>query len=299
MTVQDWLCVHDRHWQRSSMTNVRELYHGTSLEAALRIQDEGFRIELSGTNAGAMLGDGVYCTTALEKALNYAKDKPHGGVILKMDVGLGRCKTLGHGDPMMTTWHRHGYDSAWSGDGVNGLREENCVRDPSRCKIKELILGNTSKAKRAGYEVRGGRLFREQREQQERQIRERGNVRQIVQNGMNADAWFNLGVVGGGSVQGRYYSKKECYQKALDIEPEFANAWYNLGNLGVDGGGWVQGRRYSQKECYEKFRKNGMRECVFKRSEKGNSVRESREKSRSVNGVRESAITGWSNDWFW
>ena len=47
-----------------------EFYHGTSLEAALKIQDEGFRVDLSGTNAGKMLGPGLYCTTTLEKAVN-------------------------------------------------------------------------------------------------------------------------------------------------------------------------------------------------------------------------------------
>eukprot|EP01046_Picozoa_sp_COSAG06_P104139 COSAG06_NODE_50329_length_319_cov_1.140909_1_plen_77_part_01 len=50
-----------------------EFYHGTSLEAILAIQDSGFRVDLSGTNAGAMLGPGVYITTTLAKALNYAK----------------------------------------------------------------------------------------------------------------------------------------------------------------------------------------------------------------------------------
>lgn len=34
-------------------------YHGTSLEAAMLIQEEGFRVDLSGTNAGAMLGPGL------------------------------------------------------------------------------------------------------------------------------------------------------------------------------------------------------------------------------------------------
>jgi len=133
--------------------NIRELYHGTSLEAALAIQREGFRIDLSGTNAGAMLGDGVYCTTTLEKALNYAKPNLHGGAIFRMQVDLGRCYTVSHYDPMMKTWHKHGYDSAWSADGVNGLREENCVRNHRRCKIQNVILPNTGKAKAAGYTV--------------------------------------------------------------------------------------------------------------------------------------------------
>ena len=47
-----------------------EFYHGTSLAAALKIQDEGFRVDLAGSNAGKMLGPGLYCTTTLEKAVN-------------------------------------------------------------------------------------------------------------------------------------------------------------------------------------------------------------------------------------
>eukprot|EP01046_Picozoa_sp_COSAG06_P066915 COSAG06_NODE_17105_length_960_cov_2.442509_1_plen_55_part_10 len=40
----------------------RVLYHGTSLEAILAIQESGFRVDLSGTNAGAALGPGVDVT---------------------------------------------------------------------------------------------------------------------------------------------------------------------------------------------------------------------------------------------
>lgn len=54
-------------------------YHATSLEAALRIQDQGFRVDLSGTNAGARLGPGVYCTTMMKKAMNYCDEKKPGG----------------------------------------------------------------------------------------------------------------------------------------------------------------------------------------------------------------------------
>jgi hypothetical protein len=137
-----------------------EFYHGTSLEAALSIQKAGFRVELSGTNAGAMLGDGVYITTTLEKALNYAKVKPHAGAIFKLKVRLGNCRKVGHKDPMMRVWHLHGYDSAWSPAGSNGVREENCVRDPSRIKIVDVILGHTGEAGRAGFRVQDGQLER-------------------------------------------------------------------------------------------------------------------------------------------
>ena len=112
----------------------REFYHGTSLEAALAIQRDGFNVELSGSNAGAMLGDGLYITTTLEKALNYAKPKPNAGAIFRLQVDLGRCYTVtDKNDPLRRTWADEGYDSAWSKAGLLGVREENCVKDPARC----------------------------------------------------------------------------------------------------------------------------------------------------------------------
>ena len=64
-----------------------EFYHGTSLEAILGIQANGFRVDLSGSNAGQALGEGVYMTTTLEKALNYAKGK--------LSAQVGRARKLG------------------------------------------------------------------------------------------------------------------------------------------------------------------------------------------------------------
>lgn len=137
-----------------------EFYHGTSLEAAMKIQQEGFRVDLSGTNAGAMLGPGLYVTTTLQKALNYAQPNPAAGAIFKLRVDLGRCYKVTTGDPHMTTWGTQlGYDSAWSADGVNGQREENCILDPARrVEITDVIFGNTGQAKSKGYYVHQGRL---------------------------------------------------------------------------------------------------------------------------------------------
>ena len=67
------------------------LYHGTSFEAAISIQRGGFRVGLAGTNAGARLGPGVYCSTTLKKALSYAGGHAGEGIIFVMDVALGRC----------------------------------------------------------------------------------------------------------------------------------------------------------------------------------------------------------------
>ena len=77
-------------WQEKPAATTR-LYHGTSFEAAISIQQGGFRVDLAGTNAGARLGPGVYCSTTLKKALSYAGGHAGEGIIFVMDVALGRC----------------------------------------------------------------------------------------------------------------------------------------------------------------------------------------------------------------
>jgi hypothetical protein len=64
-------------------------YHGTSLAKGLSIQENGFNVNLSGSNAGTLLGNGVYYTRDLAKAMNYAKSNPAGGVVLELHVKTG------------------------------------------------------------------------------------------------------------------------------------------------------------------------------------------------------------------
>jgi len=129
-------------------------YHGTSVEAALSIQQKGFDPERSGSNAGALLGKGVYCTTTLEKAMDYAKKNPAGGIIFELRIDLGRCMILKHGDPMMKKWQQNGFDSAWAPAGADnrGL-QENCVKDAARIQILRAIAGRTGDLLSLGYIV--------------------------------------------------------------------------------------------------------------------------------------------------
>jgi len=143
-------------------------YHATTLEAALQIQELGFRVPTgpSEQKGGALLGPGVYCTVTLQKAMKYC-DGPHGGIIFELAVDLGQCKTLGQNDPMMTTWQQHGYDSAWAPTGAGGRGtglEENCIKDPKRIKIKQAIAGHSYKLRQAGYHIVGGKILKMARE---------------------------------------------------------------------------------------------------------------------------------------
>lgn len=137
---------------------VKEFYHGTSLDAALAIQAGGFQLDKCGSNAGAALGQGVYVTTTLQKAMNYAQRMPHSGVILKLHVDLGRCKVLQKNDPMMKSWQHNGYDSAYAAAGVIGQEEENCIKDPVAITIVDFVFPNTKLARQAGFDVHDRRL---------------------------------------------------------------------------------------------------------------------------------------------
>jgi hypothetical protein len=140
--------------QERALGRPKTVYHGTSLDRSIKILQNGFDVGLSGTNAGAMLGKGLYVTTTLQKTLNYAAPKPCQGAIFELQVHLGRCYTVtSRDDSNMAKWKEMGYDSAWAAAGIIGEREENCIKDPRppRATIQNVILGHTGEAKRAGY----------------------------------------------------------------------------------------------------------------------------------------------------
>jgi len=62
-------------------------------------------------------------------------------------------------------------------------------------------------------------------------------------------AWFEMGVSGGGTVEGTRYSEKECYIKALELDDKDAKSWYQLGSL---GGGTVAGIPCSATTCFSR-----------------------------------------------
>jgi len=139
-------------------TKPKIFYHGTDEEAALKIQEQGFIVR----PAGGLLGRGVYCTSTLDKAMEYAKG-PHGGIVLELVVDLGNCKELVKNDPMMTSWQSQ-YDSAWapfSANNPNAIgKEENCVKDPKRIKVVRAIGRNMGALHRGSYDIVDGKLIR-------------------------------------------------------------------------------------------------------------------------------------------
>ena len=43
------------------------------------------------------------------------------------------------------------------------------------------------------------------------------------------------------------YSRKQCFERALDLTEKYATAWAHLGMV---GGGEVHGKAYSKEQCY-------------------------------------------------
>ncbi|XP_058613426.1 grass carp reovirus (GCRV)-induced gene 2e [Onychostoma macrolepis] len=120
-------------------SEVYMMYHGTSRENAEKIEDYGFKQSSNG-----MLGRGVYLSRDLQKASRYPLDVPENErVIVRVKVNVGRVKKIDRkGHPLQKTWHDHGYDTAWCppncGKVPSGL-EENCVWDPNRITVIDLI----------------------------------------------------------------------------------------------------------------------------------------------------------------
>ncbi|KAK2900689.1 hypothetical protein Q8A67_008804 [Cirrhinus molitorella] len=115
------------------------MYHGTTMRRALRIQREGFR-----PSSGGMLGPGVYLSRDMEKASRYPEDdRGRQRAIIRVEVRVGKVKRIDYkGHPLQKTWYQHGYDTAWVPPNCGMVRsglEEDCVYDPSRIRVLEII----------------------------------------------------------------------------------------------------------------------------------------------------------------
>ncbi|XP_049339096.1 LOW QUALITY PROTEIN: grass carp reovirus (GCRV)-induced gene 2q [Astyanax mexicanus] len=119
------------------------MYHGTTMEIARKIKRNGFVPSSDG-----MLGRGVYLSRSFDKAARYPlNDRSQPRAVLKLKVRVGRVKRIDCQDHyMQKTWHDHGYDTAWvppnCGMVPSGL-EEDCVYDPWRITVLEIIPNNT------------------------------------------------------------------------------------------------------------------------------------------------------------
>ena len=95
--------------------------------------------------------------------MNYATrmgSRPADAAVLHLTLKLGNCYEVKRRDPLMKAWHQHGYDSAFSADGVNGEKEEYCIADATGIQVHSIQLVHPREAAKLGFEVRSGRLTR-------------------------------------------------------------------------------------------------------------------------------------------
>ncbi|EOD27629.1 hypothetical protein EMIHUDRAFT_235497 [Emiliania huxleyi CCMP1516] len=106
-----------------------KLYHGTSLDAALRIESQGFQASATGC-----LGPGVYLARA-DKALRFAQEGGrHGGAeggLVEVLVRFKNPKFVAADDD---TWQAEGYDACRAEETSASQNMEWCVLHPSHTR---------------------------------------------------------------------------------------------------------------------------------------------------------------------
>lgn len=149
---------------------VKMMFHGTTLEAALSIQENGFDVGKSGSNSGSFLGNGVYVSDNHDKARVYAtwkggiidgQENPARGAVLILEVEMGRTYVVKNKkDPQKDRWHAD-YDSAYaSGDIMRYGYDEYCIKDPNSITIKSVAPQNFDAARALGYIVHEHKLLK-------------------------------------------------------------------------------------------------------------------------------------------
>uniref|UniRef100_A0A3B4XNI0 PARP catalytic domain-containing protein n=1 Tax=Seriola lalandi dorsalis TaxID=1841481 RepID=A0A3B4XNI0_SERLL len=115
------------------------MYHGTTRSNAQSILHTGFC-----QSAGGMLGRGIYLSRDLLKASRYPINHPESDrVVIRVMVNVGKVIAINYqGHPLQKTWHAYGFDTAWVPPNCGMVRsglEEDCVWDPNRIKIMNII----------------------------------------------------------------------------------------------------------------------------------------------------------------
>lgn len=136
--------------QKPRRRGIYTMYHGTSVACARLIIANGFKQSEDG-----LLGKGVYVSRDIMKACCYPKGSAYADrVVLKLNVHLGQVRIIRKdNDPMLTTWHDRGYDSAWvpADCGMKAVPsglQENCVFEPSRVRVVGIARAHSESIKK-------------------------------------------------------------------------------------------------------------------------------------------------------
>lgn len=128
----------------AKMTNIWELWHGSSCSNLLSIMAKGFVIppRTSSNVTGRMFSDGTYASSISTKALGYStgywgKSSHNRYFMFLLDMAMGKFFVPpGPSDNLP----KHGYDSTFAKPGYSGIQnEEMIVYRTSQCNPKYLI----------------------------------------------------------------------------------------------------------------------------------------------------------------
>ena len=113
----------------------RTLYHGTSLEIAQKIQQQGFVASTAGC-----LGPGIYLAGDKSKAENFARarDRHHGTpALITCNVWFTKLKIVACNDTE-GKWRRQGYDGCLADHTTRSARSEYCIKAPEQVQVMKV-----------------------------------------------------------------------------------------------------------------------------------------------------------------
>jgi len=117
-------------------------------------------------------------------------------------------------------------------------------RDSALEIVKEIVRDKNNANKAWAYNLWGNMLH------DQKEYDEAINKYNIA---LNEDpkfvlAHYNLGIAY--CDDGKYSKAKESYEKAIDLDPQFSNAYYNLGKVYGDEGDYSKAREYYEKAIH-------------------------------------------------
>ena len=110
----------------------RTLFHGTSLQIAQKIQQQGFVASTAGC-----LGPGIYLAGDRSKAENFARatGRHHGTpALLTCNVWFTKLKIVAS-DDQEGKWRRQGYDGCLADHTTRSERSEYCIKAPEQIRV--------------------------------------------------------------------------------------------------------------------------------------------------------------------
>ena len=146
---------------------IHTVYHGTTLDNALKIIENGFSVHAS-RRCGRNMGDGIYCSPMQNKASRYLREDTDIMLVLKLEISLSKDNTRiflsdNHSTDPPNGWQKK-YAAAYAPPGVflrqQVMADELCVADPTHLRIEAIVPNSWKELRKMGYVVDEDKLRR-------------------------------------------------------------------------------------------------------------------------------------------